>query len=397
MTILVCSQSMALSTYSTETIAETSIVYRSQISRRTQLIYLVTVIAIIVTFAVLPFIKTPISIKGNGLLQSSIEKSELTIPVNGRLTKLKLTDNQKINKGDTILVIDASVQKQQGALAENRKRQIGQFLGDINELMSGVNNERTSTPNLQTGQYNASWQQFSQELQNSAIAKQQSASTFNRYNELYKNKVLTESEYEKYKFEYEQAKSAYLMVLAKYKTQWQTEANGFRNELRQLNGQEAEINEQKRQYMLRAPISGSVQNISGVQNGAYVFANQKIGEISPDANLTAFCYIKPSDIGLIKKGQQVRFQVDAFNYNQWGLLTGKVVDISDDIIIINQNQPVFKVKCTLDKNYLMLKNGYKGYLKKGMNFTARFNVTKRSLYQLLYDKVDDWVNPNMGS
>lgn len=388
---------MALSTYSTETIAETSIVYRSQISRRTQLIYLVTVIAIIVTFAVLPFIKTPISIKGSGLLQSSIEKSELTIPVNGRLTKLKLTDNQKINKGDTILVIDASVQKQQGALADNRKRQIGQFLGDINELLSGVNHESTSTPNLQTGQYNASWQQFSQELQNSAIAKQQSASTFNRYNELYKNKVLTESEYEKYKFEYEQAKSSYLMVLAKYKTQWQTEANGFRNELRQLNGQEAEINEQKRQYMLRAPISGSVQNISGVQNGAYVFANQKIGEISPDANLTAFCYIKPSDIGLIKKGQQVRFQVDAFNYNQWGLLTGKVVDISDDIIVINQNQPVFKVKCTLDKNYLMLKNGYKGYLKKGMNFTARFNVTKRSLYQLLYDKVDDWVNPNIGS
>ncbi|NHA07891.1 HlyD family efflux transporter periplasmic adaptor subunit [Mucilaginibacter sp. HC2] len=388
---------MALSTYSTETIAETSIVYRSQISRRTQLIYVVTVLAILVTFAVLPFIKTPISVKGNGLLQSSIEKAELTIPVNGRLTRLKLTDNQKITRGDTILVIDASVQKQQGALADNRKRQIGQFLGDINELLAGVNNERTRTPNLQTGQYNASWQQFAQELQNSAIAKEQAASTFNRYNELYKNKVLTESEYEKYKFEYDQAKSAYLMILAKYKTQWQTEANGFRNELRQLNGQEAEINEQKRQYMLRAPISGSVQNITGVQNGAYVFANQKIGEISPDANLTAFCYIKPSDIGLIKKGQEVRFQVDAFNYNQWGLVTGKVVDISDDIIIVNQNQPVFKVKCTLDKNYLTLKNGYKGYLKKGMNFTARFNVTKRSLYQLLYDKVDDWVNPNIGS
>jgi len=388
---------MALFNYSTETIAETSIVYRSQISRQTQLIYVVTVIAILVTFALLPFIKTPISIKGNGLLQSSIEKAELTIPVNGRLTRLKLTDNQKITRGDTILVIDASVQKQQGALADNRKRQIGQFLGDINELLAGVNNERTRTPNLQTGQYNASWQQFAQELQNSAIAKQQAASTFNRYNELYKNKVLTESEYEKYKFEYDQAKSAYLMILAKYKTQWQTEANGFRNELRQLNGQEAELNEQKRQYMLKAPISGSVQNISGVQNGAYVFANQKIGEISPDANLTAFCYIKPSDIGLIKKGQQVRFQVDAFNYNQWGLVTGKVVDISDDIIIVNQNQPVFKVKCTLDKNYLTLKNGYKGYLKKGMNFTARFNVTKRSLYQLLYDKVDDWVNPNIGS
>lgn len=388
---------MAVYNYSTDAITHTSIVYRSQISKRTQLVYLITIVATLATFAALPFIKTSISIKGSGLIQSSIEKTELTIPVNGRLIGLKLTDNQKIKAGDTILVIDASVQKQQGDLAERRKNQIGQFLSDINQLMAGVNSRGKSAPGLQTGQYNASWQQFAQELQNAAIARQQAGSTFNRYNELYKNKVLTESEYEKYKFEYEQAKSAYLMVLAKYKTQWQTEANGYRNELRQLNGQEAELNEQKRQYTLKAPISGSVQNIVGLQNGAYVFANQKIGEISPDSNLTAFCYIKPEDIGLIKKGQEVRFQVDAFNYNQWGLVTGKVIDISDDIIVVNQNQPVFKVKCSLDKNYLSLKNGYKGYLKKGMNFTARFKVTRRSLYQLLYDKVDDWVNPNIGA
>jgi HlyD family secretion protein len=388
---------MALYKYSTETISSTAIVYRSQISRRTQLIYLVTVVFILLTFAALPFVKTPISIKGSGLLQSSIEKTELTIPVSGRLISLKLADNQKIKQGDTILVIDAALPKQQSALAENRQSQIRQFLQDINELLAGISQGRSAAPNLQTGQYNASWQQFAQELQNAAIAKKQAASTFNRYNELYKNKVLTVSEYEKYKFEYDQAQSAYLMVLAKYKTQWQTEANGFRNEYRQLTGQEAELNEQKRQYILKAPISGSVQNISGIQNGAYVFANQKIGEISPDANLTAFCYIRPEDIGLIKKGQEVRFQIDAFNYNQWGLVLGKVLDISDDIIIVNNNQPVFKVKCTLDQNYLKLKNGYKGYLKKGMNFTARFKVTNRNLYQLLYDKVDDWVNPNISA
>ncbi|WPU93254.1 HlyD family efflux transporter periplasmic adaptor subunit [Mucilaginibacter sabulilitoris] len=385
---------MALFTYSADTISETSIVYRSQISMRTQLIYLVTVVAILLTFVALPFIKTPISIKGSGLLQSSIEKTELTIPVSGRLIMLKLADNQKIKQGDTILVIDASVPKQQSALAQNRVSQINQFLRDISELLGRINNG-LANPSLQTGQYNASWQQFAQELQNAALAKRQAASTFNRYNELYKNKVLTISEYEKYKFEYDQAKSAYLMVLAKYKTQWQTEANGYRNELRQLNGQEAELDEQKKQYILRAPIDGSVQNITGMQNGAYVFANQKIGEISPDSNLTAFCYIRPADIGLVKKGQEVRFQIDAFNYNQWGLVMGKVTDISDDIIIVNNNEPVFKVKCTLAQNYLMLKNGYKGYLKKGMDFTARFKVTNRSLYQLLYDKVDDWVNPNV--
>jgi len=59
---------------------------------------------------------------------------------------------------------------------------------------------------------------------------------------------------------------------------------------------------------------------------------------------------------MLRLAMPVRFQVDAFNYNQWGLATGKVLEISNDIIIIN-NMPVFKVKCALDKEYLILKNG----------------------------------------
>lgn len=387
---------MALSTYSEETISNTSIVYRSKISKSTKLIYQITVLAILLTFAALPFIKTSISVKSSGLLQSSVEKTELTVPVNGRLIQYRLTDNKKLKKGDTLLIIDGALSKQQGNLVQNRQGQITQFLGDISRALLYIDRNGYSYPNLQTGQYNASWQQFSQELENARIAKKQAETTFNRYNKLYQNKVLTESEYEKYKFEAEQAESAFLMVSTKYRTQWQTEANDLRNELRQLSGQQVELNEQKKQYILKAPIDGSVQNLAGLQKGAYVFANQKIGEISPDTNLIAFCYVKPADIGLIRSGQEVRFQIDAYNYNQWGLAIGKVLDISDDIIVINNGQPVFKVKCSLNQDYLTLKNGYKGSLKKGMNFTARFKVTERSLYQLLYDKVDDWVNPNVG-
>ncbi|WAC41492.1 HlyD family efflux transporter periplasmic adaptor subunit [Pedobacter sp. SL55] len=114
----------------------------------------------------------------------------------------------------------------------------------------------------------------------------------------------------------------------------------------------------------------------------------------PDSSLIAFCYVKPSDIGLIKKGQRVRFQIDAFNYNQWGMLTGKVIDIAEDITQQNQTM-YFKVKCKLDQQYLQLKNGYKGNIKKGMSLTANFTIAKRSLLQLLYDRVDDWMNPSI--
>jgi len=387
---------MSISRYSTETIANNVLVYRAQISQSTRLIYLTTLFTIFIILLLLPFIKTPISVKSAGSLQSALEKAELIIPVSGRLVQLKISDNKKIKQGDLLLVIDAALPKQQGAIVQNRQQQLQQFLQDIRILMVYINRNGYSYPSLQTGQYRASWQQFAQELENARNAQKQAESTFNRYDKLYQNNVLTQAEHDRYRYELQQTESAYRMVSSKYRTLWQTEANQYRNELSELSGQQADINEQKKQYTLKAPIDGSLQNLTGIQNGAYVFANQKIGEISPDTSITAFCYIRPADIGLVKIGQEVRFQVDAFNYNQWGLASGRVTDISDDIILINE-QPVFKVRCSLNQHYLMLKNGYKGYLKKGMNFTARFTVTERSLYQLLYDKVDDWVNPNLRS
>ena len=378
---------MSLIAYS----AQTSISYKNHINTKSKLIYISALLILTLAFFSLPFIKISISTKSSGLLQSSQERTELIIPVNGRLVQLNIKDNQRIKKGDTLLTIDAALPKQQDALVQTRLVQIGQLLQDINRLL---NSNSLSTPNLQTGQYNASWLQFLQEAENTRNARDQAERMFKRYEKLYQNGAVTASEFEKFKFEYDQANSTDVLLSKKYRSQWQVEANQYRNEMRQLSGQQAELNEQKKQYILKAPISGSLQNIAGLQEGAYVFANQKIGEISPDTNLIAFCYIKPSDIGLIRKGQEVRLQVDAFNYNQWGLASGIVLDISDDIVL-NNNQPVFKVRCSLDKNHLQLKNGYKGYLKKGMNFTARFAVAERSLYQLLFDKVDDWVNPNL--
>ena len=81
-----------------------------------------------------------------------------------------------------------------------------------------------------------------------------------------------------------------------------------------------------------------------------------------------------------------------FDYNYFGILTGKILSIDNDYTIID-NQPSFKVRCMLDSQQLYLKNGFKGNLKKGMTLQARFVVARRSLWELLFDKVDDWINP----
>ncbi|WP_165585834.1 HlyD family secretion protein [Pedobacter nototheniae] len=374
----------------------TRLVYFRQTSARSQLIYSTTIAAVLLALGALPFLYATVSVKGTGLLQSSVEKAELLAPANGRLIAINLSDNQKVKKGATLLTIDATLANQQNNIINNSQSQLQQQLNDAQKLIKVVSKALSiNNYQLQTALYTASFQQYQEQLQNAVNAKEQALHIYQRYKTLFEKKAVAQSEYEQYQFNYNQALSDYEMVNRKFITQWQTEANQYRNELRTLQNQKVQLNDQVKQYTLKAPITGSVQNLMGLQNGAYVYANQKLGEISPDSLLLAYCYIKPADIGLIRKGQQVRIQIDAFNYNQWGMLTGKVIDIADDIVMQNNN-PFFKVKCGLDKNYLQLKNGYKGQIKKGMTFSAHFTVAKRSLYQLLYDKVDDWLNPNGG-
>ncbi|WP_428230594.1 HlyD family efflux transporter periplasmic adaptor subunit [Flavobacterium sp.] len=84
-----------------------------------------------------------------------------------------------------------------------------------------------------------------------------------------------------------------------------------------------------------APVSGTIENYSGVQKGSFINASQPIATISSADQLLVECNVSSNDIGLIRKNQKVKFQLDAFNYNQWGLLEGKVIDIDHNITLQN--------------------------------------------------------------
>jgi membrane fusion protein, peptide pheromone/bacteriocin exporter len=149
------------------------------------------------------------------------------------------------------------------------------------------------------------------------------------------------------------------------------------------------------QYKIIAGTNGTLINVLNLNEGDFIHPQQKLAEISPDTTLIAVTYISPSDIAFIEKEQEVSFQVDAYNYNQWGLAYGKVIDIADDLSLISEKEAGFLVTCMLDTSFLTLTSGQEGQIKKGMTFNARFIVAKRSLFQLLYDKVDSWLNPQV--
>ncbi|MEM6770984.1 MAG: secretion protein HlyD, partial [Bacteroidota bacterium] len=96
-------------------------------------------------------------------------------------------------------------------------------------------------------------------------------------------------------------------------------------------------------------------------------------------------------IGLIYPGMPVNLEVDAFHHARWGFARAEVREIAHDVTMTLQGQPVFIIKCTLIDDSLSLPSGHQGILKKGMTATAHFVLTRRSLFQLIQDRVEDWL------
>lgn len=363
------------------------LVYLNKTRVKSQLIYCATLFAVLGALVSLPFLYVTISVKTEGTIQGTTEIVELLAPVNGRLLAVNIKDNQLVRKGVSLFSIDAFLPKQQEKYLTKKIKELNILLSDIKQLLNFVIN-----PQLQSDLYKSSWQQYQIQFKKSDQIVNQSLLIYQRHLVLFEKKVITPSEFEQHRFDLEQAKADQQLVIKNFKTKWQTDANLYQNELGNLINQKILLTEQAKDYTMLASLDGFIQNLTGLQVGNSVFANQKLGEISPQTSLQANCYVSPSSIGLIRKGQSVRFAIDAFNHNQWGIVNGKVITISDDVIISSKGS-FFKVKCQLANNYLQLKNGYKGQLKKGMTFKASFILTDRSMYQLLHDKVVDWLNP----
>ena len=348
-------------------------------------IYLVVVIAIATFIGLLPIIKIDISSQSRGIIRSKIDNVPVTSAVSGKIVALKLKNNALVQKGDTLLIISKENLESEKQLNDTIYKTNETILQDLEMVLKGKFNLQTSL--IREEYYKYTTQKA--ELQ-SKVAQAQI--NYNRYKTLFEKGVIAKAEFEKYQFDLQFAKQALNSFVKQQMANWQNKKNELTLQLKNITGSNNKLSIEAQNYVLIAPITGTIENFNGVQAGSILNASQPIAHISPTDNLLVESTVSPNDIGLIKPNQKVKFQLDAFNYNQWGLLTGKVIDI-DKNITLQENQAFFKVRCALDSKELKLKSGYKTQVSKGMTLTTRYIITRRSLFDLLFDKVDDWLNP----
>jgi HlyD family secretion protein len=376
-----------------EILENTAEVHQFMHSSRSKSIYHIILLLLIGALMALPFLKVDVVSSARGVIKPNKERIDISLIHSGQVIYSILVNNKKVGKGDTLLIIDDQGIDEKLNLTAYQIREMLSFITDLNIL---VGKKTVRLSELSSAKYEKGYLHYHQKLRELQLRFQKIKSDFERYKLLYEKGVIARVEYDNYKFELDLAESGLVQHREQQKNSWQADLVAYNKTLKELQTTKGQLEESKSQYIITAPVGGTLLNINNQETGSFVNAGSVLAEISPGTNLVVECYVSPSDIGLIKEQGHASFQIEAYNYNQWGLATGQVIEIGRDLEFLGE-QSVFKVRCSLDQKYLSLKNGFKGNLKKGMTLNANFMLSRRTLFELLYDKMDDWLNPSGNS
>ena len=155
------------------------------------------------------------------------------------------------------------------------------------------------------------------------------------------------------------------------------------------------IQTERKKNLLNRTVDASAEEFKSLEISNFIYSGSAIAEIPPQTDLFVECYISPKDIGSVNNNQSVEFQIDAFDYREWGMASGIIERVANEITIIN-GKPVFQVICSLNESALFLNTFTRGELKNGMTLKTCFFDRNRSLFTLLFDQADDWYYLTQG-
>jgi HlyD family secretion protein len=351
--------------------------------------------AFMAAICAMPFIYTDISVKAPGITRPMNERTELKVPVVGIIDSVYVRDGQPVTKGQYILGIRNDAARNKRLLTDSTIQQTARFIHDLT-LLTATELNAAALPGLHSALYTEQLQHFLEQEAELQVPLQKAEKEMDIGNRLLNEKVISQKEFFDAGNNRRRVIAAISVLKRAQLSSWQEDLARYRNELLQLHGQMHEIEAGNEYYLIRAPVSGTIQGLTGRYSGGQVQAGEPLCYISPEGSIVGECMVSSRDIGLLRIGQPARFQVAAFDYHYFGTLTGRIVGIDNDYTSIS-NQAFFRLRCSFDSTQLHLKNGFTGRLQKGLEFQAGFIIGKRSIWQLLFDRADDWFKPGTSS
>ncbi|HXM27599.1 MAG TPA: HlyD family efflux transporter periplasmic adaptor subunit [Chthoniobacterales bacterium] len=342
----------------------------------------------------LPIIHVDVTVQERGRVRPATERTAIVARTAGFISSIRVHDNDLVHAGDILLTLKTQGLQAKVNFNDSQTKVLNKELADLRYLLERVGNKRpVLVSDLQTGQYISEYQKFDTDCRNANLKVDHTEREMNRNKQLLAIKVVAARDFEESSYQANAARVERETLNHQTIARWQTDRVQKEHELEQLESEALQLADERNLYSIKAPLDGAVVGLEGVVEGSYVQSGQRIGDISPTSDFVVDVSVPPKDIGRIFVGQPVNIQVDAYPYTIWGLLPGRTITISADYVQESESNGAFKVIVHPDRDYLRTRGGLTGSLKKGMTANARFFVARRSLWELVYQSMDDLFNP----
>jgi multidrug efflux pump subunit AcrA (membrane-fusion protein) len=144
-----------------------------------------------------------------------------------------------------------------------------------------------------------------------------------------------------------------------------------------------------------APVSGEINGLSINTTGAVVQTSQVLLTIIPEnAELVAETFLLNKDIGFVNKGQEVIVKVEAYPFQKFKTITGKVAYVSPNSYADENLGNVYKLKISLDDDYLT-SDGLRYYVSPGMQVSAEVKIGKRRILDFFLEPVVKYLDESL--
>lgn len=138
--------------------------------------------------------------------------------------------------------------------------------------------------------------------------------------------------------------------------------------------------------LIVAPVDGVITDVTSTQPGDKIQANTPLGGIAPkNSRQILKVEIAEHDRAFLKEGLPVKLKFNAFPYQRYGLINGRLDFISPATKMSAQTkQPVYEGRVALEKDHYQIAET-KYPLRYGMTATAELVVRERRLIDLALD------------
>jgi HlyD family secretion protein len=200
----------------------------------------------------------------------------------------------------------------------------------------------------------------------------------------------------------EQSEKKIGQISADYRRQLQTERVETANQLEKARGELSKIEHRHGLLELKSPSEGYVKDLATHTSGTVAAPGTILMTLVPkEERMIAEVWVGNQDIGFVRPGQEVKLKLAPFQFQKYGMIAGRVKQVSADATeapsnntrsdaLTGRDRPMgplaFRALVELDTQMLAV-DGEKYPVSPGMQVAAEINLGTRTVMEYLLSPV----------